>query len=751
MRIENTVFQLRSSKPFNSLNKKNEDNYSPYSQINVYNPPAYRDFHICFGERLFRTPANFFEFNKNRLPDTMMEYLNEDFEDRQNMPPIQMWKTVFEDLHNAKDFDEVKALYRDEPLFANLKNYEGRANDSLTVVGQIQALSSEFDKTPLFKDGSSDFGMYLLKKVYYDGKSVKEINKDFKKDINDEYKGLIDKDVNNNTTRAYGIKFPNVGFWNSFIVTRDDFPYTYKPRKEGIRRTSGADVDRNNFAKPNTSVPKAKSKFGSIKDWQVDKITDAVIKSTGSPKKFKDRLKQTNIKDDDALNFTAKYFKEINLIVLDRLHASEEMRNYFESYDDLSKSQQEKFAKYWQNPELNRIQSTLMKDTIKLFMDTYGVDGENEEFKALIDYSKSIRTNRLERQKQHDLLQAEYDRALGIQEVVPEPAEVVEERDKVQDLNQILDDVKKEYDVESYDFEIDGNQVTIVGNLKEAIAESLVAKNLIFPKAFLNNYVNFVQNSALTTPDYVLSLLLSEKGINLPDDPRLMKLEKVEDTTLQLYQDFTDAKPSENKAAHQAVVDAFLSMTKEDITPEIFRLGVFEISDLYAQISPEQKQFLLSKSDLINKNYSEYRKPLTDTEARKIAINIFELLRKYNPHNTIIKSPSPFRGYDSIIAATREMVLGKSKVADNLKDALAKYLKTYGGSAKFLLDKNVPESLRMAKLEEFICAYAYDKQGELLTFVAVEPRSMEYLKNHDLKMYTYLRNELLTNQYFNRR
>lgn len=164
MRIENTVFQLRSSKPFNSLNKKNEDNYSPYSQINVYNPPAYRDFHISFGERLFRTPANFFEFNKNRLPDTMMEYLNEDFEDRQNMPPIQMWKTVFEDLHNAKDFDEVKALYRDEPLFANLKNYEGRANDSLTVVGQIQALSSEFDKTPLFKDGSSDFGMYLLKK-----------------------------------------------------------------------------------------------------------------------------------------------------------------------------------------------------------------------------------------------------------------------------------------------------------------------------------------------------------------------------------------------------------------------------------------------------------------------------------------------------------------------------------------------------------------------------------------------------------
>lgn len=105
----------------------------------------------------------------------------------------------------------------------------------------------------------------------------------------------------------------------------------------------------------------------------------------------------------------------------------------------------------------------------------------------------------------------------------------------------------------------------------------------------------------MTTPDYVLSLLLSEKGINLPDDPRLMKLEKVEDTTLQLYQDFTDAKPSENKAAHQAVVDAFLSMTKEDITPEIFRLGVFEISDLYAQISPEQKQFLLSKSDLINK------------------------------------------------------------------------------------------------------------------------------------------------------
>ena len=146
---------------FAPQNNKKQQEERP--QIKSFNPPAYKDFNISFGDRLFRTPSNFFEFNQDRLPQSMKEYLNLDYDDRKNMPPAQMWKTVFVDVKNAKNFEEVKKQYPTEPLFENLKDYNGKAQSS--VISQVQALSDEFKTTPLFKDGTSNLGMYLLKKI----------------------------------------------------------------------------------------------------------------------------------------------------------------------------------------------------------------------------------------------------------------------------------------------------------------------------------------------------------------------------------------------------------------------------------------------------------------------------------------------------------------------------------------------------------------------------------------------------------
>lgn len=701
---------------------KEEQNFHNENTVTPYRGFAYRDYNISFTERLFRTPANFFEFNKNRLPDTMNEYLNDDYDDRQNMPPIQMWKIVFADLNNAENFDEVKELYPDEPLFKNLNEFSGKAISS--VISEIQTLEDEFKTTPLFKDGSSDFGMYLLKKIYFDGKGIYEINKDFKKDINDDYKGLITKDITQHTTRTYGIKFPNTAFWNSFVVTREDFPYVYKPLKAILPRRIKTTEDNEQGARVSNHTGKTseKKKFDKVKDWEINKLTDAMVKGKGSRKEVQKRLKNTNVRDEDALNFTAKYFSEINSIVMRRLHVSDEMRDYFEHYEELNKTQQEKFEEYWKNPELNKLQSIVMKDTIRLFFDTYGADGNNDDFKELLQYARDIKPKRLERQKEHDLKQAEYEKALAVydkQDTEIEPVQTAvididddDEHDKLAEFQKLLDDAKKEYDVNTYDFETENGKVTIVSNLREALDESIKFNTRMMPKAFSNKFVLFMQNHPDVTSSYILSSLLADKGIELPADDRLLPQEKLEDMTNMFYQHFTDDFPNENRAAKQAVTDAFIEMTKDDITPALFSLGVFEFAELFKSMEPNAKDFIMKQSKMINEKYGEYKRPLTDYEIYKIKAVINTLLRKYNPDNTIINKNSPFYGFNKMFDRLRYAVSDDKSYSDEFDRELKAYLPLYGGSARFFLNKNMPLRLKMAKLEEFLCSYTYDQSRD---------------------------------------
>ena len=197
-----------------------------------YNPIAYVDYNVSFGARLFRTPANFYEqpFNKKGMPETMKDYLNGDYEDRQNMPPAQMLRFVFDDINEAKSLEQVKRIYPNEPLFKNLTDIPNRKARK-GLISELDTLSNETNDIPLFKNGNSNFGMYLLKKIYIEGKSLKEINKDFKKDLNPIYFELIDAELDYSVPAAYGIKFPDNAFWKSFTATREDFPYVYRPRK----------------------------------------------------------------------------------------------------------------------------------------------------------------------------------------------------------------------------------------------------------------------------------------------------------------------------------------------------------------------------------------------------------------------------------------------------------------------------------------------------------------------------------------
>lgn len=694
----------------NDNKNKSAINSKPAVQ-DEYNPVAYRDYNVNFTARLFRTPANFYAqpFNRNGMPETMKEYLFEDYEDRQNMPPAQMLKVVFSDVNEAESLGEVKELYKDEPLFKNLTDTPTRKARA-GVLAEIDLMKD--DNISLFKDGNDNLGMYLLKKIYQEGKTLKEINVDFEKDISPEYKGL--SPIQYETLSAYGIKFPNIAFWKSLTATREEFPYEYKPRKASVSRVKVETHSAEPKISPARTQIAEKKKFDKVKDWEINKLSDALIKGNGSKKETEKLIRKQNIKDNDTLSFVAKYMGEINSIVIEKLHISEDMRDYFENYEDLTKNQREKFESYMKNPEINERRSKVMTSTIRLFFDLYGADGNNEDFQELLDYAHNIRPERLRKQKEHDLLQEEYERELGIfDEEVNTPKPEVVKPDSVDNLDyrKVLDEVTKDYDVNVYEFDTPDGKVTIVSNLQESLVENFEYNTRMLPKSFSKAFVSFVKDNPNVTEPYILTTLLNAKGIKLPDDERLMPLKDAEDTTLLLFQEFTDKYPNINRAAKQAMVDAFVKLGGKEITPALLRLGVFEFSELFDSLNDKSKKIILDYSRVINEKYNEYKRPLSDYEVHRAVSVISSLLKKYDVNNSIIDEKSPF-------ADVKDIISRLSRALNNSSDSvyktyfvkeMSRYLHKYGGSIRFIFDKNVPEPLKIAKVEEFLCNHIYEE------------------------------------------
>ncbi|MBR1460900.1 hypothetical protein IJ596_04635, partial [bacterium] len=340
-------------------------------QLKDYRPYSYMDYNINFGARLFRTPANFYAqpFNQKGMPITMKNYLEEDYEDRQNMPPAQMMREAFKDIENANSLEEVKKLYSapypEEPLFQNLHDVDYSKFRTGTL-GDIFALKD--DKHPLFKDGSDDLGMYLLKKIYLECKTMKEIVPDFRKDITDYYKDVADIDYS--TIRNFGISYPDNGFWKSLTATREEFPYTYTPRKDAKTRNNNptertlrdivSDRTRKKYPeKPKYDIPKH----------ELDKMTDAILNSGGNVDETNRELKKKGFrgeKNDPKRTFICQYLGPIMSITLDRIHASDEMREFFENYDTQNTTMRKRMNDYWkEHPDIKELQSLIMSDTIK--------------------------------------------------------------------------------------------------------------------------------------------------------------------------------------------------------------------------------------------------------------------------------------------------------------------------------------------------------------------------------------------------
>ena len=416
------------------------------------------------------------------------------------------------------------------------------------------------DDKSLFKNGKDDLGLYLLEKIYLEGKTLKEINTDFQKDISVYYKGLSPIDYS--TLSSFGIKYPNISFWKSFIATREDFPYEYKPRKAIAPRVqSEKSVSVSDFVK---SGKVEKKKFDKVKDWEIDKLSDALIKGNGSQEETKRQLKKRNISNVENLNFVTKYLGEINEVVLERVHASDEMKDFFENYDRLSSTQKTAFDAYWQSdPMIRELRSIVMKDTIKLFMNAYGVDGNNEEFKELLDYAHSIKPDRLNRQQEHDKIQAEYDEMFAnlpekIHNVDTKKDTVVEKEYTPEEIQKLLEEETIKAGGKLFKFTgPDGKEYNFVLNVDEEFEKELRGEVKLLPDAFVNRYLKFMLSSPLATEEYKSSIALIQK---VPEFARkeLMSPEEYRKISSEINKHFQEKYPLILLANDQALAERII-------------------------------------------------------------------------------------------------------------------------------------------------------------------------------------------------
>ena len=639
--------------------KKQNDNIQQETITNPVIQNGYKDFNINFRGR---TPENFYaqEFNVKNMPETMKSYLNEDYETRKYLPPEQVMNQSFKYLNVIDNFSDVKSTYPDETLFENLHeaNLKGRTG----ILSDIK-IAKEMSDTPLLKDGSDDFGMYLLKKIFLEGKTIKEINKDFyEKDLATEYKGAVTQPITYGTTSAYGIKYPKTDFWNSFIATRDEYKKFIvdlpKQNKNDLKKELAAKFGTSRNTTQTTSVRNGAEKTEktprrkySIKKYQRDQIKKDIKDAKADVNKVEKSIRKHFTQNDPEASFIVKYLSPIMTIAADRVHLSEEEKDFAEMLKNQGKKVENLFGQFWKaKPELLDYYSTMITDTIDLFEETYEeggaipinseyqvitdkvknqkpIDFVSPRFLELLDHVQTIVPNRMAKYAKHDELQKEWEEHFRTKyEEVQQETVIPQETSKTNMIDQLEVEAEKNNGKVYTLRGVDGEDIKIVANLDETFSDYIRSLNRGMPSSYVNASISKALKNPLVTEDAKLSFSVLKLLDRLDDDRILGKTER--DCIINVLQ--SDIV-RETCAASMAMADVYSEFSEH---PERIYRNLQEKNQT-VDTQELSKMILLhgGKQEVnaeLNRLYSLYRKPLSDAEKLKISNIIVDYLRNFD-------------------------------------------------------------------------------------------------------------------------
>ncbi len=749
------ISQITQFTPIHNISNKkqqnNKNSQNPIMQNTTTRPIfAYKDFNISFGGR---TPENFYaqDFNRNNMPSSMKEYLDYDYETRQHIPPEQMMGEVFKYLKVAKNFSDVKSIYPKEELFQNLHSNKTKGKTSL--LAEIR-MAKDMDDAPLLKDGSDDFGMYLLRKIYTEGKTLKEINKDFyEKDMNDDFKGLITKPLSNDDTAAYGIKFPKQSFWNSFIATRDEYkkffvtlpknsnnPAVHLPNNGSHYNNIPTDENKTDRATESNKPRKKAQRKYKIQDYQKKQLTNDIKSSDMSKTEVEKKVRKRFGKDDPQASFIVKYLSPIMTVAADKIHLSEEMRYFNQNNPQNKNDNRTLFERFWKaNPYILEQYAKTITDSIEMFEETYEsgglipintdlevvtpqsenkkiIDQVNPEFLELLNYTQNIEPTRAQKYQKHEELQKQWEEHFieryGELNNTPELTDIqdVEDSSEGIDVSKLSDEeqenllykVAKENNGDVFKLNgKNGQNIYITGKLDEGLADYLKETTKYLPTAYARQYTNYVMNNPEIDDRFKLSIATRGFRDKL-DDERVMSDEEFEDTALTLPMTYIMAHKNAEHAATAAISDV-LCKTLDDIPTSVHQLRSFEFYDLLESVKNEKENaqipaILLSHKNEIDALYAKYNKPLSAAEMNKTSIAITDILSKYSPDKSGTKIDP---NYKAIMLMLKDSINNSKFNKKIFKSYIISYLSKNSASIS-LLNNKLSDEHKQARLENIM-------------------------------------------------
>lgn len=314
---------------------------------------------INFGARVDKGLERFYEFNSHRMPQTVKTYI-ESLGDRSILSPLMAQRNAFARLADVTDANEIKTLFPKEDLFKNLINPE----QSKATRGILGVYRENKELLDLCNQGilanNENLTVYLVKKIFLEGKTLDEMNEDLKKDANPEFleiynqkeesiknKSAEGKILRSSTLKALGIEQPEVEYLQSLRYTRDGYSDLVGEKISQVQRAFWESMPvEERTARARKSVERFEKWWNSLtRDQQLDKIAaqaDEIelleeFNKSDFGKTKRSTAAKTNIKEHSPLHQKTSVTSTLSRDDLFKIWASNNLKIFTANLSDLDK------------------------------------------------------------------------------------------------------------------------------------------------------------------------------------------------------------------------------------------------------------------------------------------------------------------------------------------------------------------------------------------------------------------------------
>ena len=348
------------------LIKKNNEQKQESTQTTYTTNPnfelraKFNDHLLSFGAQVDKGLGRFYETNKDRMPITVYRYVSS-IEDKSRLTPLEAQQRAFSKLNDAKTIQDIKQDFPDEELFNELTE----ASKTKAKRGILQSVKENEELLKLSDQGilkdKSDLTVYLVKKIFLEGKTIDEINEDLENDLDEDFKADFkfknkDKEseskyVYGSTLKALGIKTPAFEYQQSLRYTRAGYSDAVgESIKKGLREFWDSLDDEERTAKAKKSVEKFENWWDSIPlNKKLEMIADDVsseemLKSFKKTQKSEEKTKaqtETKTLPEEKDKTTRKHVKvgsdKLSKDELFKKWATIQLKNYEASLTEAEK------------------------------------------------------------------------------------------------------------------------------------------------------------------------------------------------------------------------------------------------------------------------------------------------------------------------------------------------------------------------------------------------------------------------------